>query len=264
MFRTPPSLPSLPSPDLICQTCACVARAEGKDIESLLGINLASHGSLELSTNPDGNHGRCAVLWSNIVRSLNLSREQTEASLHVRKIYFEKINKLFAERQALNKEALRLLVPYAQETAARISAEAEDGAPNSASFVSLLMRSQQCSEVARLLDALKVSGFGGWVRLFLFLALHVHVHSDFNEKKSSLFTVLYFQSNTSPPPPKVNLREEQKLTSEAEYLVCRRVLRPLQAAKVIKNAYPYFCDVFALLEATHLVYGPGAEGREAA
>lgn len=37
---------------------------------------------------------------------------------------------------------------------------------------------------------------------------------------------------------KENIREEQRSMSECEYLVCRKILKPLQAAKIIKEAYP--------------------------
>ncbi|GMH40634.1 hypothetical protein BSKO_08538 [Bryopsis sp. KO-2023] len=48
---------------------------------------------------------------------------------------------------------------------------------------------------------------------------------------------------------KHNLREEQKLISELEYMTFNRIMNPIQGAWAILSSYPLHCDCLTLLEA---------------
>lgn len=61
---------------------------------------------------------------------------------------------------------------------------------------------------------------------------------------------------------KGNLKEEQRLASELEYIVLNRLLMPLQAVAFMLEAYPCYCDCLALLNGAYQVYcsGPSPAG----
>lgn len=62
---------------------------------------------------------------------------------------------------------------------------------------------------------------------------------------------------------KANLREEQKLLSEVDYMLYHRVVNPLQGAWAVLSIYPHHCDALCLLNAIHEQYQMQTESHEA-
>lgn len=59
---------------------------------------------------------------------------------------------------------------------------------------------------------------------------------------------------------KENLKEEQRLAGELEFIVLNRLLMPLQAVSFMLEAYPCHCDCLALLNGAFQVYCDGKSG----
>ena len=53
---------------------------------------------------------------------------------------------------------------------------------------------------------------------------------------------------------KENLREEQRMASELQYIICRKLLQPLQIARLIQATFPHHCDPMALLDVSHSLF----------
>ena len=60
---------------------------------------------------------------------------------------------------------------------------------------------------------------------------------------------------------KENLREEQRMASELQYIICRKLLQPLQSARLIRTAFPYHCDSMTLLDVAQSLYADKVQVR---
>lgn len=84
-----------------CQLCQAAIRAEGAKV-----LDLIVKSPAEISQT-----GQDQDCWSNALTAIHMTPEQQEQLLLLRKSHLEKVKSIYAERQALNLDAMALMLP---------------------------------------------------------------------------------------------------------------------------------------------------------